>query len=345
MTNTKTRQPTLARAAMKFLCTLLGLVLALMLAVTWGVLALFNRISPIDPMEMLQLTGQRLGSYLSQEAERLSFGQEPGTSASGEGPQTLGGKNSNIVNILLIGQDRREGQGRARSDAMILCSFNKSTKTLVLTSILRDLYVDIPGYQANRINAAYASGGMSLLDETLSQCLGIHIDGNVEVDFDQFAAIIDQLGGVTLELRQDEAELINREVGGTLTEGPCRLTGIQALTYARIRKLDADGDFSRTSRQRKVLNALLDTYQNTGFPTLLGLVDDILPMVTTDISGAHLAAYALELFPMLGELEIVTHRIPADGTYANQSIRGMSVLVADMEENRELLRDILLEGK
>ncbi len=331
MTKTKIRPVSPARRIMKGLCTLLGIVLAVMLALTLGIFGLFHQLSPVDPGDIAALTGQRMASLASGALRDLGFG----------GDDILAASDSGIVNILLIGQDRRAGEERSRSDAMILCSFNKSTKTLVLTSIMRDLYVEIPGYQDNRINAAYTYGGMELLDRTLSQNLGIRIDGNVEVDFGQFSKIIDALGGVTLSLRADEAAHINQEVGGTLAEGTNTLTGKQALTYSRIRKLDSGGDFSRTDRQRKLLSALLASYKTASFPTLLALVDDILPMVTTDLAGAHLALYAIELFPMLSDMQVVTHRIPADGTYTPKTVRDMSVLVADMEENRLLLQDVV----
>ena len=93
-------------------------------------------------------------------------------------------EDEDVSNLLLIGQDRREGQDRQRSDSIIICSVNKEKGKIVLTSIMRDLYVPIPGYKDNRINAAYQFGGMELLDEVIEENLGIHIDGNIEVDFD-----------------------------------------------------------------------------------------------------------------------------------------------------------------
>ena len=325
MTNATARRPSLARSAMKLLCAVLGLILAVLAALTLSIHSLMERMNYVGPEFGQVLPGQE------GFADRFRNVFQAGSG----GDWAPGSQDSQVLNILLIGQDRREGEERARSDAMILCSYNRATGTLMLTSILRDLYVQIPGYQDNRINAAYASGGMALLDKTLEENLGIRVDGNVEVDFDQFSRIIDLLGGVTLELRQDEAELINHDVGGSLTEGTCRLTGIQALTYARIRKLDADGDFSRTERQQKVLRSLLDACRESGFVSLAGIVDDLLPMITTDIPAPRLAAYALELLPRMTELNITGHKIPAEGTYSAQNIRGMSVLMADMEENQE----------
>lgn len=339
------RRTSFKRAALSLLCVVLGLVLAMMLSVTVYFQHLLNQINYVDPNDAPQLSQEELDAILATEADD-GDSDAPSMNAEdvefAEHSTQIGGKGSGIVNILLIGQDRREGEGRARSDSMILCTFNKKAKTLTMTSFLRDLYVQIPGYQDNRINAAYAAGGMSLLDKTLEENFGIQIDGNVEVDFSQFAYIINLLGGVEIELRQDEANFINVETGSALSSGVQLLNGDQALAYSRIRKLDADGDFSRTSRQRKVLNALLDTYKNASLTTILSLLDDILPMITTDLSDIKIIAYATELFPMLADATLVSQRIPADGTYQNRMINGMAVLVADMDASRELLQQTLM---
>ena len=102
-----------------------------------------------------------------------------------------------LLNILLVGQDRREGEGRQRSDSMILCSINPDTKQISMISFLRDLYVQIPGgYSDNRLNAAYVFGGFPLLMDTLHTNFGVSIDGCFEVDFSGFQSVIDILGGV-----------------------------------------------------------------------------------------------------------------------------------------------------
>ena len=140
-----------------------------------------------------------------------------------------------------------------------------------------------------------------------------------------------------ITLRQDEAELL----GDGLKEGTQLLTGTQALAYARIRSLDPDGDFSRTERQRKVLTALVEAYRNAGLASILTLADDILPLLTTDLTKEEMLSYAARLLPMLSGAEITGQHIPADGTYSVKMINGMSVLVADLEKARVLLRDTL----
>lgn len=264
------------------------------------------------------------------------------TAAAADQSDLIGGEDSGLINILLIGQDRREEESRARSDSVILCTFRPESGSITITSFLRDLYVQIPGHDGDRMNAAYAYGGMPLLKQTLQENFGIYVDGCMEVDFSRFSQIIDLLGGVTMELRQDEAEAINEAVPGSLTAGTVHLTGEQALAYTRIRNLDADGDFSRTGRQRKLLAALLDSYRDAGILSILSVVADMLPMISTDLESKQILVLAARLFPLLDNPTVVSQRIPADGTYAYSTIRGMEVLTADMEQTRKLLRETLL---
>lgn len=245
------------------------------------------------------------------------------------------------INILLIGQDKREGESGNRSDTMILCSFQPETKKLYLTSFLRDLYVPIPGHGSNRINAAYAFGGAPLLKDTIEKNFAVTIDGCVEVDFDQFAQIIDTLGGVTIELRQDEADFISQETGSAIGDGVQTLDGVQALAYARIRKLDRDGDFSRTARQRRVLEEVWRNYKNSGLLTLVKTMGNLLPMLKTDMGSGEVMGYAVQVFPHLAQMEIVSRRIPEDGQYSDRKIDGMYVLVADMNAARASIREML----
>ena len=320
---------TFARWAMKLLCSLLALVLVLLLGAT----ALFQQVlGKIHYTQPVADFGTRLSGFVSNLASE-GFGTESGL---------IGGTGSGIVNILLIGQDRREGEETARSDSMILCTYHRKTGNVTMTSFLRDLYVPIPGHHDNRINAAYSEGGAPLLDRTLRENFDLHIDGNIEVDFSQFSQIIDLLGGVQLELREDEAAEINKETGSGLSAGVQVLNGEQALTYARIRKLDADGDFSRTSRQRKLMNALLGSYRNIKWKDLLPLIDELLPLISTDMNYGKLVLLAMEILPKLSDAQVASQRIPADGTFTDEKIDGMAVLCADLEANRQLLRETLL---
>ena len=257
----------------------------------------------------------------------------------------IGGDKS-IVNILLIGQDAREGEERARSDSMILCTFNKNNNTITMTSFMRDIYAQIPGYKSNRINSAYTYGGMELLDATLEKNFGIHVDGNVEINFEHFKELIDLVGGIEIELTSSEAKYMNREAPGyaTLSAGVHLLCGDQALVYARNRHSDSSGDFGRTNRQRIVLDTLINKYKDSSLTTLIGLLDDVLPMITTDLTKSEITGYVTEFFPMLANVQIVTQRVPADGTYSQVKIDGMSVLRLDFDANIQILVETLTGG-
>lgn len=321
------RKDSLARKGMKLLCTLLGLVLAVMLGAT----LLFRQY-----LDQIHYTPSSVAEAFS--VQEVFDGISLGFSKD----DRIGGSGSDLINILLVGQDAREGEDQSRSDSMILCTYNKTTEQLTMTSFLRDLYVPIPGFGSNRINAAYSFGGTPLLKKTIDQNFQVAIDGSIEVDFTHFSEIIDQLGGVEIELRQDEADVINQQTGSRLGEGLQKLDGFQALTYARIRSLDMDGDFSRTNRQRKVINALVDSLRGSSIQELTPVIGNILPMLTTDLNRGQLFLYALEILPHLSQMEIRSQRIPADGTFTDQTVDGMSVLVADMDAQRQHLRNTLL---
>lgn len=304
---------TLAVGFLRLVCVLLGMVMAAMLGITaFGA----------------EITGEPLSGGVSEQ----------GNTASAARSGVFAGKNKKEVwNILLIGQDKREGESGNRSDSMILCSYNGKTKQMIMTSFLRDLYVPIPGHGKNRINAAYAYGGAPLLAQTLEKNFGIPIDGTVQVDFSNFSKILDQLGGVTLELRQDEADEINRETGGQLVEGRQTMTGEEALVYSRIRCLDPDGDFSRTDRQRKILRSVWERYKSSSLPTWVKTMGTLLPMVDTDMGNGVLLSVAVSVFPDLSEIEVVSQKIPEAGQCEDKVVDGMAVLVADLSPIRKML--------
>ena len=243
--------------------------------------------------------------------------------------------------LLLIGQDTRDNTQRARSDAMILCSFRKDDPQLTLISFLRDLYVRIPGHPDGRLNTAYALGGMPLLKQTFQENFGIEVDGCIELDFERFVRLVDLLEGISLELRQDEADSITESCTAPIAAGMQLLNGEQALAYVRIRNLDPDSDFSRTERQRKLLHAILDRCRSSSPLTLLKLSGHTLPLLSTDLSKSQLITLTASLLPSLDRLQPRSLRIPADGMFRESTVDGMAVLVADEEKTRQYLADIL----
>ena len=259
--------------------------------------------------------------------------------------QEPGQSYDHVVNILLVGQDRRPGQGRQRSDSMILLTVNKATKTVTLTSFMRDSYVQIPGYKPNKMNAAYAFGGMKLLSETMQVNFGVEVDGCVEVDFNGFKSVVDLLGGVDIQLTSAEVNYLNRGTGWGLQVGTNHLNGEQALAYSRIRYIDSD--YQRAHRQRTVLMAIINKYKSLPVLEMIDLLEDILPLVTTNMEKSDIIGYALDIGPMLAGADYNTLRIPADGTFKGGIARVRPGLAAwfqydiDFAENRRLLEQIM----
>lgn len=250
-------------------------------------------------------------------------------------------KDKDVINILLIGQDKREGQGRQRSDTMIICSLNKKTNKIILSSVMRDLYVPIPGYSDNRINAAYQFGGMPLLDQVMEESLGIHIDGNVEVDFDGFIGALTQVGDLDIELYQAEADHLNKSNGWSLVEGVNTLTPEQALAYCRMRYV-GHSDWERTDRQRRVVMAAFNKVKDGSLTDLMDLADRILPYLSTDMSNTQILGYVYTVFTS-GMTEMESYRIPVEGTYSCQTLSyGMEVLVPDLNANARYLQEYIL---
>jgi len=262
-------------------------------------------------------------------------------------------READVTNILLIGSDSRENVEGSRSDAMILLTISGKTKTIYMTSILRDIYVEIPGHEGNRLNAAYAYGGPELLMETINQNFDIFVSRYVLVNFEAFANLVDAVGGVTLSLTSEELEYVNaylveynmitkRPEGtdymDTSREGQVQLNGPQALAYSRNRYIGTD--FGRTERQRKVLTEVLGKLPGALFTNPVQLMDGLLPNLTTNLTMQECFALSFQGGRFLS-WEIKQGSVPAEGTYQPADIRGMSVLQIDFEQNKEYFRSIM----
>ena len=266
-------------------------------------------------------------------------------------------KEDGVINVLLIGNDSRNEGEDGRSDAMILLSISNETKSIHLTSLLRDIYVDIPGYDGNRLNAAYAYGGAELLLETIEANFDIEVNRYAQVNFQAFANLVDAVGGVDLELSNEEVKLVNgylweynilegRAEGTDYLDenlqGMLHLNGPQALAYCRNRYIG--DDFGRTERQRKVLSAMVENAPNALF-NMDKVVSGIFSNVTTNLTQAECTLLSTQVAKFL-TYDIIQSSIPLKGTYSNASIRGMSVLQVDFDANNEYIRrEIYGEGE
>lgn len=255
-----------------------------------------------------------------------------------------------VFNVLLIGNDAREAGGSGRSDAIIIISINKKTKKMIATSLLRDIYLQIPGKNNNRINAAYAYGGANLLMDTIEENFKIQIDRYMSIDFFAFIDVIDSLGGVTLEVSKEEIPVINEyvkeinrlngqdELKDCLTKpGTILLNGKQALGYARNRYV-GNADFERTARQRRVLEQVFIKAKKSNLFEINNLMNIVLPKVTTNLTMGEMFSLILSL-PAYKSYSIEQYRIPMEDTYSFLRINGMSVLGIDFKENIEKIHN------
>lgn len=262
-------------------------------------------------------------------------------------------KEDGVINVLLIGNDSRLAGDDGRSDAMILVSISDKTKTITMTSFLRDMYVEIPGHDGNRLNAAYAYGGAELLMETIELNFGIPIHRYALVNFQAFANLVDAVGGIDLELTNDEVNWINAYLmeynqleGKDLAtdfldpslSGNLHLNGPQALAFTRNRYIGTD--FGRTERQRKVLSAVIKKLPGAVATNGGELADGLFPNLTTNLREGECFNLSLNAWKFLG-YEMVQQCVPLEGTYSNADIRGMAVLQVDFDANRQFLKSTL----
>ncbi len=259
-------------------------------------------------------------------------------------------KEEGVTNILFIGNDSREAGEDGRSDAMILLSISNRTRKIHMMSLLRDMYVEIPGYDGNRLNAAYAYGGAELLMETIEKNFDIEVHRYAQVNFQAFAHLVDAVGGVDLELSNGEVKLVNAYLNeynllegrpidtdylDENAEGMLHLNGPQALAYCRNRYIG--DDFGRTERQRKVLSAIIGRAPHA-LRNLDQVANGLFRNVTTNLTQTECMGLALQMVHFL-DYELVQSSIPLKDSYNNASIRGMSVLEVDFEANNQYIRD------
>lgn len=287
----------------------------------------------------------------SEDTEELDQTQEDElrAAAAAEEVEPLSGKDmEGIYNLLLIGSDRREDNWYGNSDVMILITLNSNTKKLYMTSFMRDLYADIPGVGVRKLNNAYARGGGPLLVETLESNYGVSIDNYASVDFGSMVSVIDILGGVDIEVEEEEVDLLNSYVANicqlqgkdpnsyrVTSSGMLHLNGIQAVAYQRIRYV-GNADFERTSRQRRVLQAIFTQMKSLSIGEVNTLLNEILPLVTHNVDQMTMLKLVAQI-PAILSYDAVENRIPYDGMYTSSH----EILIPDMGQTIEDLRSTI----
>ena len=269
-----------------------------------------------------------------------------------------------IVNILVVGQAARDGESGKMADTTMLVSINTYTEEVTVFSILRDSLVNLPAYKGlkggkNKFTMCYAlgyqqngtAGAMEMTNICLKDNFGIEVDYNVEVSFDGFIRMIDYLNGVELELTEAEADYLNKDtlyVQRTIEPGVQVLQGMEALSYARMRKAAGDGesDIKRTARQRKLVASLLEKFRYMSLSELNGWIDELLPMVTTTMKPADVTALAAKILPMVRNLKMQGETVPVGKTgwgemydiYGDGNLHSVMLFVSSQQ--KQLIRAI-----
>ena len=249
-----------------------------------------------------------------------------------------------IINIALYGVDSRNNDYTGRSDAILICSVNGDTGKIKLVSIARDTYVSVPGHYNTKINHAYAYGGPELAIQTLNENFGMDVTDYVTVNFESLADIIDEMGGVMIDVTEEERFQVNAYLqrGLPLSEtGMVNLTGAQAVSYSRIRKIDSDS--MRASRQREVLAALFDKALEINPLNYPSYVRKFSPMVETSLSNDEILKIA-KVGLKGSALSLEQAAFPNDYIQSGgETINGGWYYVYDLDQATDMLQQYIYE--
>jgi len=311
----KRKKPKKGRAK-KAVFTIISLILVAALGVGAYALIMMSRLDRSD--------NTNTASYVEQPSDAPAWGAI---------------SDSEITNILLIGTDKGDDGNSSRSDTTMLISIDNKTKTMHLVSFLRDLYVEIPTMKKQKLNAAFAKGGAGLTMQTIENNFRVNIDKYISVDFDNFAIIIDKMGGLDVNMNQALCDAENQNMGSHLKPGVNHLNGKLALYYARIR--ETDSDFGRTGRQREVMELMIQKFKGMNPLEINKFMYDNLKYVKTNLNDGELV-YLASIAGPVSKYPIKTMHVPNLDTYKDKKITGIgAVLVPDLPKNCELLRAFL----
>jgi LCP family protein required for cell wall assembly len=236
--------------------------------------------------------------------------------------------------MLLIGSDAREGSEEEgqRSDTNILVRVDPTNCVVTMLSIPRDTKITIDGYGTNKFNAAYQYGGAASTIKEANQLCGVEISHYAEINFESMIKLVDVIGGVEV----DVPELVDDPDAGPVVVQPGlqTLNGEAALTFARSRAY-ADGDFTRTSNQRLLIEALVTKVLSMPLTDLPGVIQEAAKCVTTDLSVNQIIDLASQ-FKDIGQLTVYSGMVPSSTTM----ISGISYVIADTVKLAEVMAAI-----
>ncbi len=249
-----------------------------------------------------------------------------------------------VYNVMIAGVDRDDKSWNGNADSMMLVSLNNDKGRVSIISLMRDTYVEIPGHDYNKLNSAYAYGGGPLLCDTVEENYRVPVERYAAVDFENLVDIVDALGGVELEWTANEIEVANGYIKDmcervfkipyeehVILDGPgMRLSdGVQAVAYARNRFV-GNSDYTRTQRQRYVIQQMVAKIKTLSSTQLLGFVQKVLPLVTHNLPENEIWSLVWDA-PSILKYNLVMDRVPYDGQYTEIDVGGQGMLVPDWQ--------------
>lgn len=277
--------------------SLLAVILIIGLIVSiWGI-SMLNKINDADDIANMST------EYVDPDYDEILF--EVGSEGYRQGLKdwaTTGNddhmQSADVINVLLIGADSRDGTNTGNTDVMMIVSLNKRTKEITLCSLLRDSYIYVEGINRSsytKLNAAFSMGGADGLVRTVENNYKIKIDNYVMVNFESFARIIDAMGGIELDITQAESDYCVRRFGVYMPVGEnVTVNGEQALCYCRIRAIYSSGDVKRTENQRIVIEAIIDKVKNASLSDLNKYLEILLPEIYTGYKETEILSLGME---------------------------------------------------
>jgi len=249
-----------------------------------------------------------------------------------------------VYNILLLGLDKAQGN---LSDTIMIATLDTRDNSIKLTSVMRDILVQIPGYSPNKLNVPFKLGGINLLYQVLENYFEVKFDGYVAINYYALEDAVDALGGVSLYINNVEADFLNTsnyisdEKSRNLVGGKTQtVNGSQFVGYCRQRSTTADADFGRTKRQRYALNALYEKFKGSSVSQARNLIETVLPYVTTDLKLTDMVTLATNAISSgLGDIKQL--RIPKNDAYVDAQYKNMLVLDVDFEKSKITLHEFI----
>lgn len=255
-----------------------------------------------------------------------------------------------IKNIAVFGVDSRNGEDTGNSDAIMIVSIDGNKGKIKMVSIARDTYVNLPKYGKTKITHAYSYGGPELAMATLNENFGMDITDYITVNFEQLAEIIEQMGGIDVELNEAERQELNKYVAPGVEKiqqtGAVHLNGEQAVSYSRIRKCDSDD--MRTSRQRKVMLCLFEKAKELSpfqYPSYIKILMPMMETSMTDSEILQLAPVAMNKNLMLEQDSFPNDYIQTDGYKTKTEVEGVELWVYhyDLQEATNMLQKFIYD--